>query len=362
MRTYTDTISEALERMDDLGYERGSGNDLANHGPMGAEALAALGFTGEVPSWVERYRRAMPHHEPPSGTGRIDPDDEGSWRSALGQFGRAGDWEGLFRAELRESAWPEVVERWWPRLLPGLMSRLTHGLIRTAHAVRSVAAEPQPSTWQLGELARGLAYWAARYTALPGTPRVGGTRSVEQAVARVPRQLPGSAQTPRLAAPRLRALGGLAGYRESLADIAPATAEQLLSEMTAAFAGIYAAHPEAGPVPLVHGVTAPAAIRLVLPYLPGWLHQPSIAAMWQTHLALLLAFTGSAHGEQQARERAAAAGAPSAAELAGRALDHGDEHVIKLTEACLRENALRPDPRYAAAALAACERIPRPGR
>ncbi|KDO93473.1 hypothetical protein MAVA5_19270 [Mycobacterium avium subsp. hominissuis A5] len=28
---------------------------------------------------------------------------------------------------------------------------------------------------------------------------------------------------------------------------------------------------------------------------------------------------------------------------------HGDEHVVKFTEACYRENALQPDPRFAAA-------------
>lgn len=34
-----------------------------------------------------------------------------------------------------------------------------------------------------------------------------------------------------------------------------------------------------------------------------------------------------------------------------------NRHVIKFTEACLREHALRPDPRYPAAVLAAQQRI-----
>jgi hypothetical protein len=38
-------------------------------------------------------------------------------------------------------------------------------------------------------------------------------------------------------------------------------------------------------------------------------------------------------------------------------VEHGDEHVIKFTEAALREHALRPDPRFAAAVLAAHDRI-----
>lgn len=36
---------------------------------------------------------------------------------------------------------------------------------------------------------------------------------------------------------------------------------------------------------------------------------------------------------------------------------HGDEHVIKFTEACYRENALQPDPRFAAAVQTAQRRI-----
>lgn len=39
---------------------------------------------------------------------------------------------------------------------------------------------------------------------------------------------------------------------------------------------------------------------------------------------------------------------------------HGDEHVIKFTEACYRENALQPDPRFAAAVQTAQRRIAPP--
>jgi hypothetical protein len=33
-------------------------------------------------------------------------------------------------------------------------------------------------------------------------------------------------------------------------------------------------------------------------------------------------------------------------ELVERAVEHGDQHVMKLAEAALRETAIRPDPRY----------------
>ncbi|KLL10031.1 questin oxidase family protein [Protofrankia coriariae] len=185
--TYSDAVTDALDRLDDLGYERAGRQDLANHGPRGAEALAALGHPEAIPAWVTGYRNAIAHNDPPGPRFAIDPAEESSWRPALGAFDWVGDWEALFRRELADAPWRDVLVRWWPRLLPGLFSRLTHGPIRTAHAVRSVAATSSPSPQQITELARGLAYWAARFTTLPGQASLGGQRTVAEAVAAAPR-------------------------------------------------------------------------------------------------------------------------------------------------------------------------------
>lgn len=362
MRSYVDAVSDALERMEELGFERRiGGGDAANHGPMGAEALATLGFTDEVGDWVERYKRATPHHAPPEPRWRIDAADEGSWRPVLGRIDRAGDWEQLFTTELRERPWREVLAQWWPRLIPGLLCGLTHGLIRTAHAVRGLAGQHEPTDLQLRELARGLAYWAARYVQLPGQARLIGSESIAQAVAALPRLPVDRLEAPWFPAQRLLRLQNgdpLPGYHDALTALAPDRAQWMLSQMTSTFAGLYLAHPEAPPVPLVHGVTAPAAIRLVLPHLPDHLHTLSIAAMWQVHVALVLAFTcdrGSEVGQQPSR---LISDTPNSAALMTVAFEHGDEHVIKFTEACLRENALNPDPCFLAAARSATRRIP----
>lgn len=358
---YSDAVNDALERLDDLGYERGAQGDLANHGPMGAEALAVLGHGDDVAAWVEGYRRAMPHHDPPAPRFALDPGDESSWRAALGAFDRAGDWEQLFRRELAEAPWREVLVRWWPRLLPGLLAGLTHGLIRTAHAVRSLATTEAPHTLQLTELARGLAYWAARYATLPGQTRFRGGHSLADAVRALPRVRLAEDAIPWMAVARdrLQRLDRLPGYLDALDAVAPDHAQRLLSDMTTEFAGIYLAHPELFPIPLIHGVTAPAAVRLVLPHLPDELHTPSLAALWQMHTALLLAFTSDRTGEDTALRQAVDTDVPAFDVLVARAVAHGDEHVIKFTEAAMREHALRPDPRYATAVLAAHERIPR---
>jgi hypothetical protein len=365
---YVDAMGDALDRLTGLGFERGGdGGDLANHGPMAAEALACLGFTDEVASWVERYKRNSSHHDPPTPRNPIDALDESSWRAALGQSNRLGDWERLFESQLQERPWRSVLALWWPRLLPGLLASLTHGLIRTAHAVRSIAHDDEPTNGQLQELARGLAFWAGRFTEVPGVVQMTGTMSIADAVAALPR-VPADPGTETLPPGRSverwfarRQLERLAngerpvGFADALANLAPPQgAQQLLSDMTSTFAGIYVAHPEVSPVPLVHGVTAPAAIRLVLPHLPEDQHMPSVATMWKVHLALLLAFT---HDHD-----AAETGRPETVDIdtqdfIARAYEHGAEHVIKLVEACLRENALRPDPRYGAAATASLQRI-----
>ncbi|MGK5732069.1 questin oxidase family protein [Streptomyces sp. URMC 124] len=358
--SYSDALNDALERLDDLGYERGQGVDLANHGPMGAEALALLGHEDEVARWVERYRKAMDHHEPPAARFALDPADEASWRPALGAFDRAGDWERLFARELADAPWHEVLVRWWPRLIPGLFAGLTHGLIRTAHAVRGLyAAAGEPTSLQLDELARGLAYWAARYAELPGRPHLGGSHSLSAAVAALPRVAPDGPMGPRAARRRLDVLAQLPGYEASLGRLAAEQAPRLLSEMTLQFADVYLGHPEVFPVPLVHGVTAPAAVRLVLPHLPHELHEPTLARLWQVHTAFLLVFTTDRREEGTQAWRSEAGDVPPPDELGARAAEHGDEHVIKFTEACLREYALRPDPRFPAAAHAAQRRIAR---
>src|SRR5262249_23280599 len=184
-----------------------------------------------------------------------------------------------------------------------------------------------------------------------------GPGPAAEPVPRLPRPQADDPVSPPKPAPRLRAPGSLVEYRTALNDLAPGEADSLLSDMTATFAGVYLAHPEVAPVPLIHGVTAPAAIRLVLPYLPDQLRLPSVAAMWQSHLALLLAFTTSMGDEEEIRARASDVEVPAATELIARALANGDEHVIKFTEAALRENSLQPDPRFPAAILAAQQRI-----
>src|SRR5271157_6069259 len=65
--------------------------------------------------------------------------------------------------------WRTVLRSWWLRLLPGCSGSLLHGLIRSAHAVRSLGLVAEPSDLQIDELARGLALWATSFKPLRNT-------------------------------------------------------------------------------------------------------------------------------------------------------------------------------------------------
>lgn len=301
---YVETITGALDRLQGTGfYLSGS---FANHAPMVAEALATLGYCDEVDSWIDANLDRRQHGPLPRSRHKISVR---AWREALGHHARGGDWVELFRDELAATAWRTVLAKWWPRLLPGIGGSLTHGLIRTAHAVRGLAAADEPSDLQIDELARGLAFWATVYSPLSGAI-------------------------------------------EAVPDADPTLVGQSLSQLTAAYAGHYAATKPSFPIPLIHTITAPAALRLVLAELPADLHAISLSAVIGVNRQLFGAFGG----------RAATTPPPNAVEpgigddfasLAALAVDIGDEHAIKLCEAAMREHAVHPDPRYLTAARTA---------
>ena len=127
------TIDEMLELLSFAGTELVNGN--SNHGPMASEALFAMGRDDAVQPWVEGYRDRLTTRVAPS---LAIPRDE--WREYLGSRERLGDWIQLFENELSEAAWQDVVRLWVPRLAPAVMAVATHGLIRTAHAARSLSS------------------------------------------------------------------------------------------------------------------------------------------------------------------------------------------------------------------------------
>lgn len=317
--TYADAMGEALDRLRFVGYEHGS--TLVNHAPMAAEALATLGYVDAVPAWVNYNLRVRRYHQRPEPRWALSADEEADWRPALGDFSRVADWAAMFERELVERSWEEVLRTWWPRLLPGMSGVMTHGVIRTAHAVRSMAQASGDDRLQRTELAQGLGYWAARYAAY-GEPAT--------------------------------ALGdSLLGESSSSGPDGGTGAIAAIDELIADSAGHYIRTPRGHPVPLIHAITGPAAVRLVCEYLPAAQLWPSYLAARRSSDRMRGYFGPSAPADGEVTRPEL----PPEAELVAEAVELGDEHAIKLVEVAVRHNALSPDDRHAAAAYAATRRL-----
>ncbi|MFH9426493.1 questin oxidase family protein [Streptomyces sp. NPDC017529] len=339
---------------------------VSNHGPMACEALVTMGLGERAPQWATHYRPQL--EGPAAARFPIDPDD---YREALGRVDRLGDWIELMRRQVAEHPWPTVLGRWWPRLLPGLAAAGMHGVIRTAHAVRSLTATTTPGPLLVDELAQGLAHWAARYQQLPGNPSLTGTLPLAEALARLPR-LDEATESP---APgisgRMLALDALPGFTAALdryrsaappdpavADTAQSDAacHATLDELISAASRVLIARPSgAAPVAFCHTITAPAAIRLVLPHMHPAHRAPSVATAWQVLGGVVASFAPRPGDDGQ--DWHTDQPAPEHGTLLQRAHDSNDEHVIKLTEATLREHARTGDTALLHAATVFADRM-----
>jgi len=303
-RRYADALNDALERLAGHGPQWGPG--FAFHAPMAAEAIAALGYYDEIPGWIERNRTKRQYSDQPAELHPIDPADPGEQKAALGDYRRVADWGRLFDRELALRPWREVLLEWWPRLLPGLTGALGHGLIRTAHAVRGLGIVTDPGPAQLGELAQGLAFWAASYNTPPGRT--------------LPAQLP------------------------ALTDPLPHEARQALVTAAGAAAGLLADGSPRPAVPLVHMVTIPMAVDLVMPHLPADLHPDAYRYGMRASGEVLRWF-----GSHLRPAAGAGPGAgpdtsvPTVIASVESAMDTEDEHAIKLADVCVRSAALHAD-------------------
>jgi hypothetical protein len=267
-----------------------------------------------------------------------------------------GDWIAFFNRKLEGQPWPAVVGEWVPRLSPGIIAAAFHGVIRTAHAVRSLEAMETPARRR--ELAEGLGYWAATYTVLPESRErvpAAGRRLPSEVLGGVEAVPPGKRILYGNITDRLKPLEAFPPFAR-VADLVDAKgdASAFISDLTETFARAYLVNvPRGGSViTYLHGVTGPSAMRLLLPYLDAPARSAMLRYGWQGAAGVYAASggTGGAPG-------AAADPGRRRADLIDRALATKDEHAIKFTEACLREHALNPKPVYFQAAWDAVARL-----
>ncbi|GAA1304829.1 hypothetical protein Psi02_74060 [Planotetraspora silvatica] len=342
-------LNEAYERFHRTGPEWGE-DQLTNHGPMAVEVLVRRGRADSVDRWMGAYLDRL--DEMPSRTADITDAD---WAEALGDGRRIGDWTAFFSRALQERPWREVLSIWWARLLPGIVAGTTHGVIRVGHVVRALLAGAEnPAT--LGELAHGLAFWAARSRPVPAAGPPAGRLSPQAALDIIPRIPDQSGNV----AGRFGQLPHLPGWEAAVAGLSPAaTPDEVLIRLTDLVAAAtlrYLAHGHGQPVLLVHTATAPNAVLHTLAALPRELWAPSLTAIWTVTAAIY-----SAYAPPEGAPRSALPSPPSGpgavAEVLDRAVAHADEHVIKFTDTAAEVYTRTGDPDALAAALHAARLI-----
>src|SRR5262249_18506444 len=176
------------------------------------------------------------------------------------------------------------------------------------------------------------------------------------------------------------------GWPAAVARLRPAATpgevETRLADLVTAATLRYLSHGHGQPVLLVHTATAPNAVRHTLPALPpelwapsltaacaaspprpGWprgLGAPSLPAAWSASAAIFAAYAPP-EGAARPAQPALPAGPDAVAEVLDRAVDHGDEHVIKFTDTAAEVYTRTGRADALAAALHVGTLIPGPG-
>lgn len=297
----------------------------ANHYPMAAEALEAMGCEGAIEdSWREGargYAGELP---------RVAPI-ESKTKEALGSYERFGDWLDYFRAALARAPWRSVVGEWAPRLAPGIAGATFHGVIRSAHAARAMRLSP--SAARQNELAVGLAYWAARYTELPVDEGArGGGKSLRATLEELAHPWLDDAADVDFDAVLERLTSTPLAPPVSLAerDATPeAELDLLVHEAASAFLEMLVL--ERQRIWLLHTVTGPAGVQLLLPDVDRAGARTLVEHARQAVVALYAAYgapyTARAHVRDDPGEWPM---------LTRRAAESRSVHTIKLIEALAR--------------------------
>ena len=348
----TGTLDEAYERLHATGPEFDGW--LSNHGPMAAEAMVRHGHAGSVHRWLDGYMRRL--EEFPRGITPIGED----WREALGDPRRVADWTAYFRREVTGQPWRAVLGTWWPRLLPGVAAAATHGVIRVGHAVRALLD---------GRRRRRSCHRAGPWPGLLGGPLAAGTRHGRahlppRAARPCPRRrmrwrrFRGSPTSPAASAnawagwPTCPA--GRPPWPRPASPPPPRRSESWLAGLADAATIRYLSYGHGNGIMLVHSATAPGAVLRTLPALDTELWAPSLAASWAAAAALTAVYAPAAPAART--DLPGPPAGPRAAEgTFARAVDHGDEHVIKFADTAADVYARTGNPDALAAAFRAAD-------
>lgn len=291
----------------------------ANHAPM---VLTALSRLGAPDSRLDRYYSRLIFPQPVDGGSVHDtPITEGTWSAHLGDMRHYRGYCNYFLGRLRELGAKPLLHTHLDTVLPGLGASAYHALLRLAYAVDAGHDK---------EIAFALAGLAAGFIPSPDSPPLSKPASPSEIL----EALSGLASL-RSVEPDPRSISGRFQQFYSQGDFArglrPVRVDPLrpLDEISGLLADALARTRDFS---ILHGVTSCHALRLVLPYchdVPG-----TVSRYWHSICAVYLA----ARNKGVRFDHPLPTATLSWDELKQRALASDNEHVIKLTYTCLRED------------------------
>jgi hypothetical protein len=286
------------------------GDGLASHLPMGLVALRALG--ADSPRLQAFFATESAHLLPAPPLQAWPPGDP--WADRLGDIAAWPAYLDLFGQWLAAEGAADVLAQVLPQLMPGCAAAAFHGPIRAAAALRAGHA---------GELAAGLAYWAARHQPLGPLPARAGTVADPLVLLRRLQAVP--SRRP-LIARRMAAAAGHAAVQAVWPRLAvgPGTLARLSQLAAQAYAG-------SGNFTALHMVTASHAMRVLLPFVDaGEAADAALRWFWQAWATALVAAC------LKPRQPVPLLPWPA---IVQRAQASSDAHVVKLVDACREEEA-----------------------
>jgi len=291
---------------------------LSDHLPMQLHAMHALGASAQrLDAFATFYEQRL---EPRQAV--TEPDV--SWLNLRGDIDAYDALAKLFAARIADEGRDAVLRDVLPALMPGAGGGAFHGLIRCGHAI---AAQHD------GELANGLAYWAAGWLPLlPYDERralPAATLDLAEWTARV-HALTTNADTeePRIVL-RMKAWATASQF-EPLAT-ALRTDRDTLDTIARFAATLYA---QTGNFTVMHMLTSTHALLVLRP----WLTDPVAATRW-FGVSLFASFRAARLTREQlaAAAQALASGDPAAGmpvrawdDLAAEAVASDDDHAAKI--------------------------------
>jgi len=312
-------LAKLLTEYEIYGPEYGGG--LANHLPM---ALVALDQMGAAPSRLNDYRRT--HVSWLEKLPEREGAPAGAWPFRKADKAAFVDLQQDFKQRIAREGWEPVLRTLLPELAPGMSAAAFHGLIRTAMGV--VGRHE-------GEIAGGLAYWAAHWqrlgVALGAPAEIKPSADPFALLERLrndarftfdPEKAPGLIDDALLAA------GALGGFGEVIHWLD--TAQCKIADLARAAGAFYGA---TGDFTALHTVTGTQAIVVLLPYVK----EPTILLpwLWQGLAAAYIAIGRPAIPEPKTIDAWRAVETPAWLDLLRSALAEEDEHAVKLCYSAL---------------------------